>query len=197
MMGSLGEMLLSEGLITEEQLQEALKMQADLIAQLDGGEIKLGRVLIKRRFITEEDLNNLVGKQQGCEVINLDEVEVDESLMMLFARDEVEKYCLVPLSVDETTIRVAMPDPENLSIVDELKFATGKKIIPVLCPVDQAQDIVGEYFHNIDNKTGVIQDDDFVEVFDEDTMITLEGLAQLLIEKNVITLDEWRNCTGN
>ncbi|RIH81243.1 putative type II secretion system protein HxcR [Meiothermus luteus] len=123
----LGELLLRLGYITEGQLQAALEEQART------GDL-LGQVLLRRGYVKEEDLARALADQQRAPLIRLAELSPDpQALRLLDPRFAREKR-VFPFRVEGNRLHVAMAHPSDLALLDELRFLTGKEIVPHLAP---------------------------------------------------------------
>lgn len=125
MSSRLGELLVRTGLITEEQLEEALS------AQRSGGG-SLSSKLVGLGFIEEDDFVEIISKQYGVPVIEIEEYEIDDTLLRLIPYNLAQKHCLIPLIKEETTLTVAMGDPSNIVALNDVKFITGLDIHVVI-----------------------------------------------------------------
>ena len=104
----LGELLLSEKMITEDQLDEALKIQ-----MIYG--IRLGSSLVEMGYIDEETLAHLLGKKLGVPWRGRKELAaLSRELIIKFPRHLVEAYHVVPLRLDGNRLSLAMIDPTDL-----------------------------------------------------------------------------------
>lgn len=125
----LGEMLLEAGLIDQFQLESALSLQRNL-----GGQI--GSALVKLGYLPEETILEFLEAQVKYARISLLELEVPAQLMALLSAERMLELTVIPIELrktgNEKLLHVAMTDPTNLKLVDDLQFATGCKIIPVL-----------------------------------------------------------------
>jgi len=117
----LGQLLLKAKLITEEQLNEALRMQ-----RLEGK--RLGSVLLKLGHITEESLITFLSRQYNAPAINLSDYKIDTSLLKLIPYETAKKYQLIPISKDGAGLRIAIADPSNNLAIDDVRFLSGMKI---------------------------------------------------------------------
>jgi type IV pilus assembly protein PilB len=113
----LGELLVSKGLITTRQLDDALQEQ-----KISGN--KLGTSLVKLGFMSEKQLVSFLSKHYGVPAIDLSEVEVDPEAIKLIPADVVYKYQVLPIKRVGGTLRVAMSDPSNILAIDDIKFLT-------------------------------------------------------------------------
>ena len=121
----LGELLTKAGLISQDQLKEALRVQKET-----GG--KLGETLIKLGFVSEEDITECLSQQFGVPSINLAHFEIDPSVIKLIPADVARKYNILPVNKTGATITIAMADPTNVFAMDDIKFMTGYNVEPVV-----------------------------------------------------------------
>ncbi|MGD2079845.1 MAG: type IV-A pilus assembly ATPase PilB [Nitrospirota bacterium] len=117
----LGRLLVSEDILTEDQLTKALEMQKSV-----GG--RLGTNLVKLGYITEEKLVSFLSKQFGVPAINLQERSIDATLMKLIPAEMAKKYVMIPVSRVGATLTIAMTDPSNVFAIDDVKFMTGYNV---------------------------------------------------------------------
>jgi len=121
----LGEILLKESLITQDQLDKALEFQRS-----NGG--KLGSCLTKMGFITDDDITGVLSRQYGVPSINLKYYEIDPIVIKLIPQDTALRYQVVPLSRVGSVLTIAMTDPTNVFAMDDIKFMTGFNVEPVV-----------------------------------------------------------------
>jgi type IV pilus assembly protein PilB len=121
----LGDLLVREKVITNEQLDQALKVQKD-----GGG--RLGSVLVKLGFLSDEDVTNFLSRQYGVPAINLSYFEIDGTVVKLIPYETAKRYQILPLSRVGSSLTIAMVDPTNVFAMDDIKFMTGFNIEPVV-----------------------------------------------------------------
>ena len=117
----LGKMLVSDSLITEEQLEKALAYQ-----QKEGG--RLGSILVKIGYIQEHTLLQFLSKQYGVQSVDLTKIEIDSSVTKLIPSEVVQKYSVIPIRRVGAVLTIAMMDPSNVFAIDDIKFMTGYDI---------------------------------------------------------------------
>ncbi|MCB9651813.1 MAG: hypothetical protein H6730_35230 [Deltaproteobacteria bacterium] len=122
----IGELLVSEGLIDIQQLQEGLEAQQEM-----GG--RIGSILVRMGFITEEQLAAFLGRQLGLPCLTRLERVSPEALRRL-PRHLAEKYQVVPISANDRELGLAMADPANLEAIDQVQFTTGLRVRPAVVP---------------------------------------------------------------
>ncbi|OGR23748.1 MAG: hypothetical protein A2X83_03380, partial [Desulfuromonadales bacterium GWD2_54_10] len=124
----LGELLINEGLLTQEQLEEALKCQV-----IFG--IKLGSSLIEMGFIDEGKLVKLLSKKLGVPAATRKELmEVTYTVYSLLPSSLAEKHRVIPFKLENKRLSIAMSDPTDFTAIDELAFVTGYIIQPFIAP---------------------------------------------------------------
>lgn len=137
----LGEMLLEAGLIDQFQLESALSMQRNL-----GG--RIGSALVKLGYLPEETIMEFLEAQSKFARVSLAEIDIPEELMLMIPYDRMLELMVVPFELrrdsGEKILRIAMTDPTNRKLVDDLQFTTGCKVIAVLA----AEDDIGEALRN-------------------------------------------------
>jgi type IV pilus assembly protein PilB len=119
------ELLVKENLLSQEQAQKAM---AD---QRRSGE-RLATVLTRLAFITEDELLDFLSRKYGIPVINLGRVEVDPDILRLVRKEIVQKYQVFPVRKVGNTLTLALSDPTVVLAIDDVQFATGLHVIPVL-----------------------------------------------------------------
>jgi type IV pilus assembly protein PilB len=117
----LGNFLVREGLITPEQLESALQEQ-----KANGG--MLGSNLVKMGYIEEAELMESLSKQFGVPSTDPSKLDVDSGVIEMIPGNIVQKYKIVPISLEGQTLTIAMVDPSNIFIIDDIKFLTRKNI---------------------------------------------------------------------
>ncbi len=139
----LGEILLKESLITQEQLQKALDFQ-----RANGG--KLGSCLTKMGFITDDDITGVLSRQYGVPSINLKFYEIDPNVIKLIPQDTALRYQVIPLSRVGSVLTIAMTDPTNVFAMDDIKFMTGFNVEPVVASESAIGEAITRFYGGSD-----------------------------------------------
>ena len=121
----LGDLLVKEKVITQEQLEQATKLQKDSHTRLASALVKLG-------FLSDEDVTNFLSRQYGVPAINLSYFEIDPAVVKLIPYETAKRYQILPLSRVGASLTIAMVDPTNVFAMDDIKFMTGFNIEPVV-----------------------------------------------------------------
>ncbi len=132
-------MLMSSGLITEEQLKKALAVQ-----QKEGG--RLGSILVKMNFVPEDKLMMFLSKQYGVPYVDLSRFEIDPNVVKLIPADVAQKYQIMPINRTGATITIAMVDPSNVFAIDDVKFMTGYNVEPVVATEAGIKNAIAKYY---------------------------------------------------
>jgi len=121
----LGDLLVAEGLLTEEQLGKAL-------AEQKGSTEKLGSILLKLNFVQEEQLIGFLSRQYGIPSITLSQLDIDPEVLKLVPDAIAKKYEVLPIKRQGTTLTLAMADPTNVFALDDVAFMTNLQVTPVV-----------------------------------------------------------------
>src|SRR5258706_2883086 len=135
----LGEILVKESLITQDQLQKALEFQ-----RANGG--KLGSCLTRMGFITDDDITGVLSRQYGVPSINLKYYEIDPNVIKLIPQDTASRYQVIPLSRVGSVLTIAMTDPTNVFAMDDIKFMTGFNVEPVVASESAIGDAITRFY---------------------------------------------------
>jgi len=135
----LGEILLKESLITQDQLDKALEFQRS-----NGG--KLGSCLTKMGFITDDDITGVLSRQYGVPSINLKYYEIDPNVIKLIPQDTALRYQVIPLSRVGSVLTIAMTDPTNVFAMDDIKFMTGFNVEPVVASESAIGEAISRFY---------------------------------------------------
>lgn len=121
----LGDLLLSSGVISHEQLERALELQKE-------SKERLGDVLVQSGIITEKQLIEALKIQLGVEFVDLTAVSIPVELAKYVPRTLAKKYCVVPVKLVRDTLYLAMSDPLDFIAQEEVKAASRKRVIPMI-----------------------------------------------------------------
>ncbi len=166
----LGEMLIAEGIITELQLERALREQKD-----SGS--RLGKVLRDLEYVTEDEIIKVLGKQMGIPHIELSTTVVDTDVICLVPELVARRYQILPLFKKDKTLTLSMVDPLNVFAIDEIQHLTGLEIIPMVGTEREILKAIERYYSGSGAMEEAIRDaslksvgdvGDFIEEQDEE-----------------------------
>ena len=139
----IGDLLVREGLITREQLQKALDEQRQ-------NGTRVGYNLVKLGFIQENELTRTLARQFKMPAVDLSKFEVDSKIIKLVPADLASKHLVLPLKRDGRTLTVAMADPTNLGVIEDLKFITRYDIFPVIAGEFTLRNVIEKHYESSD-----------------------------------------------
>jgi type IV pilus assembly protein PilB len=186
----LGDLLVREKVITPEQLDTALQSQKS-----DGG--RLGSVLVKLGYLSDEDVTNFLSRQYGVPAINLNYFEIDPAVVKLVPQETARRYQILPLSRVGASLTIAMVDPTNVFAMDDIKFMTGFNIEPVVASetsimegIDKAYTAPAEPEEDLETVMSTLSDiaDSDVELQAEETEAGLADLEKAAEEAPIVKL---------
>ncbi|AEH47009.1 GspE/PulE family protein [Parageobacillus thermoglucosidasius] len=134
----LGDLLVEAGLITEEQLEEALREKAP-------GQ-KLGDVLLQLGYITEQQLIEVLEFQLGIPHVSLYRYPIDPKLTNLIPKEFAKRHMVMPLKVEGERLLVAMADPMDFFVIDDLRLSTGFHIETAIASKDDILRAINKYY---------------------------------------------------
>ncbi len=187
MAAKLGQLLLLNKLISEEDLKKALELQAK------NGE-RLGSTLIKLGIISEEQLLNFLSKQYDVPAINLSEYKIDPAITKFIPHDVASKYLIFPVAKVGATLTIAMADPSNVFAIDDIKFMTGYNVEPVVASESAIRTAISEYYGEHDVLQNVMESlkvsggVDFDLVHETEDEVDISELKQAVEEAPVVKL---------
>jgi len=135
----IGEFLLEDNRINQEQLQNALEVQ-----KKEPG--KLGSILIRLGYVTEEDIAQALSKQFGYPSINLSKFDIDEKVLELIKPEMARKHIVMPVHRIGSILTLAMADPSNLFVQEEIRFSTNLRIQAVIAPESSIIESIDKYY---------------------------------------------------
>ena len=189
MSSRLGEILVRDSLISQDQLKQALDYQ-----KREGG--RLGTCLVRLGLVSDEDITAVLSRQYGVPSINLKFYEVDPSVIKLIPQDTAVRYQIVPLSRVGSTLTIAMTDPTNVFAMDDIKFMTGFNVEPVVASETAISEAIGKFYgavESVEELDKVMKDlaneDAALELSSEDADMTdLAALEKAAEEAPIIKL---------
>jgi type IV pilus assembly protein PilB len=172
----LGDLFVREGLITSEQLQDALADSKETGA-------RLGYCLVKLGFVDEDELTRMLARQYRVPAVDLGKVKVDEKTIRLISNELAYKHLVLPLRRVGRTLTVAMANPTDMGAIDDLKFITRHEIEPVIVGEYTLRKHLEQYYEIAEDAvtgflTDFIQEDDLEFVEEEPEEISIAALQE-------------------
>jgi type IV pilus assembly protein PilB len=135
----LGELLVRRNILTPEQLKKAFEEQKSNGSRLESTLVKLG-------FIKEDELLSFLSAQYRVPSIKLSKVEVNPSVIKLIPASIAKKHFIIPTNRMGAKLTLAMVDPSNILVIDEIKFITGFRVEPVVASENEIIDAIKKYY---------------------------------------------------
>jgi type IV pilus assembly protein PilB len=147
----LGQILLNNNIISEDQLIKAIEQQ-----KKDGG--RIGSNLIKLGFVTEEALVEFLSKQYGVPAVILTDENIDPSIIKFVPYDVANKYQIFPISKNGASLKLAMIDPSNVFAIDDVKFMTGYNVQPLVATESAIREAITKHYEQTDGIQSMVDD---------------------------------------
>jgi len=136
----IGQLLLDKGLVEKEQIQRALEYQ-----ERSGEKLRLGEILVKFGYVSQEDVLKCVGEQFDVPVVDLNKIRPEVEAVDAVPRNTAKMHNILPLKKSANSLVVAIDDLD-LCAIDNLKFILGMEIKPVLAPAEAITDAIERYY---------------------------------------------------
>ncbi|MBI1966760.1 MAG: Flp pilus assembly complex ATPase component TadA, partial [Gemmatimonadetes bacterium] len=139
----LGEILVREGLITQDQLKKALQEQKS-------SGMRLGYTLVKLGLIEETEITKMLARQYRMPAVDLSRFEVDPKILKLLPADIAVKHTVLPLKREGRTLTVALADPNNIAAIEDIKFITRCDVFPVIAGEYTLRNAIDRHYQQSD-----------------------------------------------
>jgi type IV pilus assembly protein PilB len=187
----LGDLLVEAKLLTSEQLKTALDYQKKT-------GLKLGEVLEKLGFVSEDEILACLANQLSMEIVNLKNIIIPNALVKKIPLQLIEKYNIIPIGISGDTLTIATSDPTDYGVVEQIQLLTDQKVDMVLATTTEIKIAIRDVFQPahrkdkekddiLDELSGTLKNKKKTANRDE---ILNHPLTRLLIEKKIITEDE-------
>jgi type IV pilus assembly protein PilB len=147
----LGDLLLENGLITEEQLEEAL------FEQKKSG-LPLGTLLTQKGIISEQQLIEAIEFQLGVPHVNLENFVIEKEIIDLVPEEVARRYKVIPLKKRGNRLTLAMADPLDYFAIDDIRMTVGMPIDPVIATRSSLDQAIEKYYGFQHSLTEVLKD---------------------------------------
>ncbi|NWG04837.1 MAG: type IV-A pilus assembly ATPase PilB [Syntrophaceae bacterium] len=144
----LGELLIKRNFITPEQLKKALDEQ-----KLKGGRLESN--LVRLGYIKEDELLSFLSAQYRVPSVKISKMEINPAVIKLIPSSVSKKYFILPINRVGPKLTLAMADPSNIVVIDEIKFMTGFNVEPVVASETEIIDAIKKYYGGGGNVAGL------------------------------------------
>lgn len=136
----LGEALKELRLLTDEQLEDALNRQKQ------NRNLRLGQILIDMGIVDERTLKGALAKKMGVPYVNLGKFNFDANAIRIVSATLARRLHIMPLCLHENALIIAIEDPMNTKVLDELRFVTQMKILPAIASNEDIAEAFNSYY---------------------------------------------------
>ncbi|NOR15007.1 MAG: type IV-A pilus assembly ATPase PilB [Candidatus Aminicenantes bacterium] len=144
MASNLGELLIREKLLDTDQLQTAVDYQKK-------NEVAMGTAIVSLGLLSEEEMAQALSRQLGYPYINLDQFEVYPDVINLIPVEIAQKHLIMPIHRIRSFLTLAMLDPTDLDVIEDIRFRTGLSIQPVIASETGIINAVKKYYGSSDS----------------------------------------------
>jgi len=186
----LGEMLVEGGLLTEEQLQQA-------VARHNRKQMKLGQFLVREGMLSGSQIADLVSKQLKIDKYRPDKYPLNMELSKVIPVEVAQKFQLAPLQKSRYLLTVAMVDPMDIKALDAVEVLTNSEVEAVICTDQQLNHLIGNIYGTYSGIGGVLEDMDEMQIENEEDTekrltatedVELDSLQDMAEEAPVVRL---------
>lgn len=179
----LGELLVRNSVISSQQLGKALEDQ-----KASGG--RLGESLIRLGLLGEIELVRFLSEQYGMPSVNLTEIEIPSDVINNIPTDVAIKYQVIPVSLRDNTLIVAMVDPSNIFAVDDIKFLTGYRIEALIASESSMRQALDTHYGTTKGLDTLLEgmETEGVEYIGEEETVNIGNLKEASEDAPVIKL---------
>ncbi|MDR0867919.1 MAG: Flp pilus assembly complex ATPase component TadA [Planctomycetota bacterium] len=141
----IGDILVEMGFITEDDLRTAMAKQKEL------GRERLGDVLIELGYVKPEDLVRALADQFGMDIVDLEDLDIDPGVIDMVPVDFVREHHLVPIFLEDETLTIAVSEPLDLEMLDNLRFLIDCKVECVLASKTDIDNALAKHYGATDS----------------------------------------------
>ena len=184
-------LLNKRGLLTSQQVQELVRLQQQPRKE------PMIKLIVERGWLAEKAIHDLIGKELMLQQVSLDEFSVDVSVAALVPATLCQRQIIMPLKTDNKRLTLAMADPLDRGLLDDLRFVTGLEVVPVLASMSAIHAKITEVYRIgatdlADLETMINTSDPYegieIVIDDDDDLASLEDLLQGTDEPPAIRL---------
>lgn len=185
----LGQILVDLGYLTEDQLWDVLEEQKQ-----SPGEV-IGQVALRMGLVTEAQVTEALAEQFGMPVVNLEETTIPPKVLELVPETMASVYKIMPISLKDSVLTVAMADPQNLAALDDLRNFLGFDVRGAVSSLQEVEGAIARHYStredSMEDVIGQLEDLDYgkkslddasgpIEIGGEDEIASSHPIRKLL-----------------
>ena len=180
----LGELLIKRNYITPEQLKKASDEQ-----RLKGGRLESN--LVRLGYIKEDELLSFLSAQYRVPSVRISKMEIDPNVIKLIPSSLSKKYFIIPINRTGPKLTLAMADPSNIVVIDEIKFMTGFNVEPVVASETEIIDAIKKYYGGGGNVAGLGSISFDAKDYDLDDVKAGATTDGIMLDDDVVDVDDF------
>ncbi|MEA2031518.1 MAG: type IV-A pilus assembly ATPase PilB [candidate division Zixibacteria bacterium] len=185
MITDLGAMLVKAGKVTPEQVEEAETTAKQQNIKIEAALVRVGA------FESEDDISKIIGKQLKIGTLHLKDIELNPEIVKLIPVDIARKFKVIAVSKLNKILLVAISDPNNIYVLDAVKFITGCTVQPVISPVSAIEKAIDTYYTDSGALSEIVkgmEDQDDLEVVEAEDLPNESDLMSAIQDKPLVKL---------
>ena len=147
----LGELLVETGLLSEQQLTRALSEQRTKRG-------KLGEVIVSLEMTTEDEIAQALSLQLGVPLVDLRNMQVEPQAIEMIPEKVARKHLIIPVSIDQKDLHIAMADPLSFEAFEDVRFASGYTIRPAIATRSDILWAIDQHYHLGSSLNTIVKD---------------------------------------
>ncbi len=180
----LGELLIKRNYITPEQLKKASDEQ-----KLKGGRLESN--LVRLGYIKEDELLSFLSAQYRVPSVKISKMEINPNVIKLIPSSLSKKYFIIPVNRMGSKLTLAMADPSNIVVIDEIKFMTGFNVEPVVASETEIIDAIKKYYGGGGNVAGLGSISFDTKDYDLDDVKAGASMDGIMLDDEVVDVDDF------
>ena len=164
----LGELLIDSGLISQEQLAEALEIQKQ------SGE-KLGNIIVNQNYVSEPQIMEVLEFQLGIPFVDLNNTKIPSEAQRIIPYNLIRRHNVVAVKIEMNMLYVAMDDPLNFIAIEDLRMATNYEIVPMIASKEAINGTISKLY-------GTESADQAIQEFKKESDASSAGVASQTLE---------------
>ncbi len=185
MSSELSAILVNAGKITKEQAEQALAYAKEKNEKFETALVKIGAVE------SEDDIAKLIGKHLKIGALRLSDIELNPEIVQLIPADIARKFKVIAVSKINKTLLVAISDPNNIYVLDAIKFITGCVVQPVISPENAIEKAIDMYYSDTSGLSEIVkglEEDSDLEVVEAEEGPSESDLLSAIQDKPLVKL---------
>ena len=181
----IGDLLVNEKLITNEQLDRALEVKKE-------SDKKLGEIIVELGFASEESVVKALSNQLGVEIVNPSQIKITDEILAMVEGQLLRKHLMIPIEMaNDNTVRVAMADPMDINAIDDFTIVTNYQIEPCIATTREINIAIDKYYGNAEALTAAEQyaserKAQLAELEEDESNADIENSPIVVLVKNMI-----------